>query len=286
MQKLGNPEILGAAYQKGTLFGYEIREYLLEKCERKCSYCGAIDIRLEIDHIIPKSSGGTDAVSNLTICCRSCNEKKGNNTLQDFLKNSEQTKQIIAKSKRPLKDAAAVNTSRLAIKKSLEPLGKPIFSYSGGQTKYNRCLQDLPKGHWIDASCVGDQWISLTIQNGMSVLEITSTGRGSRQKCLVDRFGFPRSSPKTKKRVCGFQTGDLVSASVPSGKKQGRYYGCVAIRATGNFNIQTPSGVVQGIQAKHCRLIQRQDGYSYKHLKEEQRFLSALKDGVSALSKG
>ena len=285
LQKLENPEISGISYQKGTLFGYEIREYLLEKWGRKCAYCQAADLRLEIDHITPKSSGGTNAVSNLTICCRICNEKKGNKTLQDFLKNPEKAQQILSTSKKKLKDAAAVNTTRLAIGKALAPLGKPLSHHSGGQTKYNRRMQDLPKEHWLDAACVGDEGIALTIPNGISILEITATGRGCRQTCLVDRFGFPRSLAKKKKRVFGFQTGDLVSAIVPSGKKQGRYRGCVAVRATGNFNIQTSSGVVQGIQAKHCRLAQRKDGYSYKHLKEERHFLPGLKARVSMPSK-
>ena len=145
-------------------------------------------------------------------------------------------------------------------------------------------MQNLPKEHWLDAACVGDQRIALTIPNGISVLEITATGRGCRRTCLVDRFGFPRSAAKKKKRVMGFQSGDFVSAIVPSGNKQGRYRGCVAVRATGNFNIQTSSGVVQGIQAKHCRLAQRTDGYSYKHLKEERHFFPGLKARVSVPS--
>jgi len=37
-QKLQNPEIAGREYQQGTLFGYEVREYLLEKWGRKCAY--------------------------------------------------------------------------------------------------------------------------------------------------------------------------------------------------------------------------------------------------------
>ena len=286
MQKLENPEISGAAYQKGTLFGYEVREYLLEKWGRKCAYCEATNIRLEIDHIVPKSSGGTDAVGNLAICCRSCNEKKGNRALQDFLKQPEKIQQILSTSKRTFKDAAAVNASRLAVGKALSSLGKPLSFWSGGQTKYNRRMQGLPKEHWLDAACVGDQGSSLTIPNGISVLEMTAKGRGSRQKCLVNRFGFPRSAPKAKKRIFGFQTGDLVTATVPSGKKQGRHRGCVAVRSTGNFNIQTPAGVVQGIQAKHCRLAQRMDGYSYKHLKEERHFLPGLKARVSVPSRG
>ncbi|NEO55135.1 MAG: HNH endonuclease [Okeania sp. SIO3B5] len=37
-QKLENPEISGVEYQQGTLYGYEVREYLLEKWHRKCAY--------------------------------------------------------------------------------------------------------------------------------------------------------------------------------------------------------------------------------------------------------
>ena len=286
MQKLENPEISGVEYQKGTLFGYEVREYLLEKWQRKCVYCQTADLRLEIDHIIPKSAGGTNAVGNLTICCRNCNQKKGNQRLQDFIKDPQHLQHILSSSKGSLKDAAAVNASRLAVGKALSPLDIPLSFWSGGQTKYNRSMQNLPKEHWIDAACVGEQGISLTIPQGISVLEITATGRGCRQKCLANRFGFPRSAPKTQKRVLGFQTGDLVSAVVPSGKKQGRYRGRVAVRATGNFNIHISSGVVQGISAKHCRLLQRKNGYSYKHLKEERHFLPGLKARLSVPSRG
>lgn len=38
LQALVNPEIAGIKYQQGTSFGYELREYLLEKLGRKCAY--------------------------------------------------------------------------------------------------------------------------------------------------------------------------------------------------------------------------------------------------------
>ncbi|SAL34931.1 RNA-guided endonuclease IscB [Caballeronia concitans] len=41
MQRLENPEVSGVGYQQGTLAGYEIREYLLEKWGRHCAYCDA-----------------------------------------------------------------------------------------------------------------------------------------------------------------------------------------------------------------------------------------------------
>jgi hypothetical protein len=66
-----------------------------------------------------------------------------------------------------------------------------------------------------------------------------------------------------EKRIKGFQTGDMVSADVPKGKKMGLHIGRVAVRASGSFNIQTAAGVVQGISHKYCKLIQRADGYGY-----------------------
>ncbi|BDC39291.1 hypothetical protein PTKU15_25880 [Paraburkholderia terrae] len=52
-------------------------------------------------------------------------------------------------------------------------------------------------------------------------------------------------------------------ADVPTGKKAGIHVGRVAVRATGSFNIKTASTVVQGINHRHCRLVQRGDGYAY-----------------------
>lgn len=67
------------------------------------------------------------------------------------------------------------------------------------------------------------------------------------------------------KRVHGFQTGDLVRADVPTGKKAGTHVGRVAVRASGNFNIDVAGQVVQGIAHRHCRRIQRGDGYGYSN---------------------
>ena len=58
-QALQNPEISGVEYQQGALFGYELREYLLEKWHRQCAYCDAKDVPLQIEHIRPKAQGGS-----------------------------------------------------------------------------------------------------------------------------------------------------------------------------------------------------------------------------------
>ena len=100
MQKLQNPEIEGIEYQRGTLFGYEVREYLLEKWQRRCAYCQAEDVRLEIDHIIPRSKSGSNTVANLTLACRKCNESKSNQKIEDFLKTKPHILKKIQKTKR------------------------------------------------------------------------------------------------------------------------------------------------------------------------------------------
>lgn len=114
-QKIQNPEISGIEYQQGELQGYEIREYLLEKFQRKCAYCEKIDIPLEIEHVIPSSRGGSDRVFNLTIACHKCNQKKGNKTAKEF-----GHPEIEEQCKKPLKAAAFMNTVRweLVLEKS------------------------------------------------------------------------------------------------------------------------------------------------------------------------
>lgn len=83
-QKLQNPDISGVEYQQGTLLGYEVREYLLEKWGRACVYCGATTVPLEIEHMIPKSRGGTNRISNLALACHDCNQQKANRTADEY----------------------------------------------------------------------------------------------------------------------------------------------------------------------------------------------------------
>src|SRR6202030_2743168 len=111
MQAQENPDIQGQEYQQGTLAGYETREYLLEKFNRTCSYCGKKDIPLQVEHIQARANGGTDRVSNLCLACEKCNQAKGTKDIAVFLKKKpEVLKKILAQAKAPLKDAAAVNS--------------------------------------------------------------------------------------------------------------------------------------------------------------------------------
>ncbi|MEG5018475.1 MULTISPECIES: RNA-guided endonuclease IscB [unclassified Microcoleus] len=261
LQQLENPEISGIEYQQGVLHGYEIREYLLNKWERKCAYCGEINTPLQVEHIHPKAKDGSNRISNLCLACDACNKKKGTQDVEQFLsKKPEILKRILSQAKRPLKDAAAVNSTRWTLFNRLRTTGLPVSTGSGGLTKFNRIQLNLPKTHWLDAACIG-KVESLKILTSKP-LSIKATGHGTRQMCRTGKFGFPSRYVPRFKFVKGFQTGDIVKAIVTSGQKIGTYVGRVAVRTSGSFNISA-SELVSGISHKYCSVIHRKDGYSY-----------------------
>ena len=272
-QKLADPEISGRQYQQGTLYQYEVREYLLDKFNRTCVYCNAKDVPLEVEHIVASSRGGSNLVSNLAIACRPCNQAKSNLDIKDFLSNKPSLlKRILTQVKAPLKDAAAVNSTRWRLFNCLKETGLPVTTGTGGQTKFNRTQQGLPKTHYFDAAMVADT-PKLEILTRQPLL-IKCAGHGKRQVIQVwgaDKGGFPKRNKKGQlvrksslvKQVKGFQTGDIVKAKVPKGKKNGTYLGRVAVRSSGSFNIKTVEQTVQGINSKYCTTIHRQDGYIY-----------------------
>jgi hypothetical protein len=261
MQALTDPEISGIEYQQGTLAGYEVREYLLAKWNRTCIYCDATNVPLQIEHLTSRAQGGTHRVGNLGIACADCNQDKGAMDVREYVREPKRLARILASASRPLKDAAAVNSTRWALFNALKDTGLPVEPGTGGRTKWNRVQHDIPKTHALDAACVGavgsvSDWHKPT-------LTIRATGRGSYQRTRLTKYGFPRGYLMRQKQVNGFQTGDLVKATVPSGRKAGIHVGRVAVRATGSFNVQSGSGVVQGISHRHCRVLQRNDGYGY-----------------------
>jgi 5-methylcytosine-specific restriction endonuclease McrA len=263
-QAMDNPEISGVEYQQGTLAGYEAREYLLEKWERKCAYCGKKDTPLEIDHIVPKSRGGSNRISNLCLACHECNQGKGNTCVEEFLKDRPKVlASLVKQAKSPLRDAAAINATRWKLLQTLKATGLPVETSSGGRTKWNRTRFGLEKTHCLDAACVGEiETLTVLVKQP---LVIQCVGHGNRQACRTDKYGFPSRHKSRTNLHFGFQTGDIVKAIVTQGKKIGVHLGKVACRAKGSFNISTPKGLVQGISHRVCRLMHHKDGYAYQH---------------------
>ena len=149
-QLINDENIKGIEYQQGTLLGYTVREYLLEKYNRKCIYCGKENVPLEIEHIIPKSRGGTNRIDNLGIACHNCNQTKGSMTAEEFGYPDIQ-KQV----KKTLKDSALINATRWKVYEVLLNTGLNVECGSGALTKMNRINHKLPKTHYYDSCCIG-----------------------------------------------------------------------------------------------------------------------------------
>ena len=259
LQKEQNPEIAGLEYQQGTLAGYEVREYLIEKWQRKCAYCGKEDVPLQVEHIVPKSKGGSNRVSNLTLACEKCNTKKSNRSVEDFLKKKPAVlKRILEQAQRPLRDATAVNATRWELFRRLKATGLPVECGSGGRTKFNRTVRGLPKTHWLDAACVGASTPEHLDVEGVRPLLVETCGHGKRNRCWTDKYGFPiRHAPRAK-TFRGFRTGDIVRADIPNGKHHGTHVGRITIRHRPSFRLGTID-----VHPDRLQTVHRADGYNY-----------------------
>ena len=272
-QKLQNPEISGVEYQQGTLHGYEVREYLLEKWSRKCAYCGARDTRLEINHIVARSRGGSDRVSNLTLACRSCREQRGASNLEEFLATRPALlMKLQSQAQVSLRDVAAINSTRFVLLERLKARGLPVEVSSGGETKFNRNQQQIPKSHWLNAVCIGPNTPENLKWDQVQPLAIKAMGHGKRQMVNVDAFGFPRGKPKGTP-VHPFRTGDVVRAAIPKGKYVGEYEERISSIKTSETRVGIPNKKGQGtiyLQTKYITTkIFSSDGFDYEFLTSE-----------------
>ena len=59
------------------------RQAIKEKWNYECAYCGSED-NLTLDHITPRSKGGSEKVTNILCACHSCNQSKGHKMWSDW----------------------------------------------------------------------------------------------------------------------------------------------------------------------------------------------------------
>ena len=179
----------------------------------------------------------------------------------------------------PLKDAAAVNSTRFAVVKAAKKHSPNVWCWTGGRTKFNRFSQNLIKTHSIDAACVGDSGAFVVFRTHQTLL-VDCNGHGSRQSRRNNAFGFPVITVKvdkaTRKKVVKTiepkqnythaKSGDVVKINLEKSRKhlsQGIY--------AGRVKTPTPKGVetvIQGhrisVDIKHVQFIHHSDGYAYQ----------------------
>jgi len=242
-QKMTNPGIQGMEYQHGTLFGYEVKEYLLFKYGHKCAYCKNRrgDQVLEVDHIIPRIRGGSDRVSNLAIACRTCNWEKGSKTAGEygFSNIQEEAAKYWA-----FRYSALTQSYKWALWRELSKLcakyNAILEATFGYQTKARRLELGLPKAQIIDAMVIaaGDRGFSLPPEYLVE--------RRIKARLPYHRFSNENKKGKTcvktpaVREVYGFKLWDKVSFVDKAGEKTVGYI--TGLRARGSFEVSDLEG--------------------------------------------
>jgi hypothetical protein len=241
-QQMQNPEVSRVSYQQGQLAGYLLREYLLAKWQRQCAYCQTSGVPLQVEHLMPKSRGGSDRASNLVIACDACNKGKGSRTAEEF-----GYPEIQAQARVPLKDAAHVSSIKTAVVKVLaQQFGAERVAVTYGyETKYQRLqVLNLPKSHTNDAvaiACaIGEVVKPLTV-----VYQLRCIPRGHYQMYNGKHSQHKVWAPR---KVKGWKLYELVAAKGQLGYIAGR-------RVNGAFVIKEMSSGKALAEVTPCKLL-------------------------------
>ena len=194
-QIMMNPDVKGVEYQRGTLFGWQVRAYILERDQGRCTYCRRRDVRLELDHVRPRATG-SDRVDNLVACCRDCNVQKANQPIEQFLADQPELLQRILTrlNNSALASAAQINAVLPALIEDLRDTGLPLQLTDAASVSWTRQQLNVRKTHCYDAALQGQDF--QTIENlPNQVLEIRPSNGRSKQKANVDRHGTPVGRP-------------------------------------------------------------------------------------------
>ena len=194
-QLMMNPDTKGVEYQHGTLFGWQVRAYVLDRDQGRCVYCRRSNGRLELDHVRPRAFG-SDRVDNLVACCRDCNLAKSNQPIEQFLKDQpEMLERILQRlDNSNLVHAAHVNAALPAVVRDLWELGLPMNFTDAASVSWARQRLDVPKTHCYDAALQGRDYGAVVSLPG-KVLELRPSNGRAKQKANVDRHGTPVGQP-------------------------------------------------------------------------------------------
>ena len=151
LQKLRDPDIDGAAYQRGPRYGHDSTlAALVAAYGDRCAYCGGPG-PLTIDHVRPRSRGGTNAWENLLPACRPCNQAKGNRTPEEWGVRPRVKPKPLGKAFRM---ATWTQQGKGYLLWRLRQMGLEMRTTFGAYTAWARKVRGAEKSHFTDAGLI------------------------------------------------------------------------------------------------------------------------------------
>ena len=281
-QVLRNPEIKGTEYQQGPLYQTNLRTAVMTRDGNKCVYCNRSGKKtaLELDHVVPRASNGPDRYDNLVASCTPCNRRKANKSLDLFLRGRPAKLATIQKKLGlDLADATHMNIILPILINTLTAQGWHVTRHAAATTAAGRQTCGIEKSHHGDAAVTGCPKGIQYIPD--APITIKATGRGNRQRVMLNKFGTPRgkgwqqyrklprrmqkrtpipSHKKRQKRVGDIATGDYVSFLHQGQRVHG--YGSIS-----HQQVALTKPEWKSIKAENAMVIERNHGYQVAYPK-------------------
>ena len=281
-QLLRNPEIQGREYQQGPLYQTNLRAAVFQRDGRKCVYCGKGGKRtkMTLDHVVPRANGGPDRYDNLVVACEACNLKKGNQSLEQFLKRRpKKLAEIQAKLGMELAPSAHMNIILPRLLQQLRADGWQVMEHSAASTAAGRRVCGIDKSHHGDAAVTGCPAGLHYLPN--EPIRVVATGRGGYQRMLPNKYGTPRGKKfrqycklpeaekrrtptpghkKRPKRVAGVATGDYVAFYHENSGKRIHGRGSIS-----NQDVAITHPDWHSTNAKNATVLERNHGYAVQY---------------------
>ena len=248
IQKIKNPNISGADYQKGEQLDFwNVREYVLFRDSHTCQCCKgkSRDKILNVHHIESRKIGG-DASNNLITLCETCHKgyHKGTIKLPKTIKRGMS-----------FRDAAFMGIMRWAFYNKLKELYQNASLTYGYITKNIRIENGLLKDHYIDARCISGN--PLSISDGVVYYQkkVRCHNRQIHKNTILK--GGIRKRNQADYEIKGYRLFDTVAY-------KDNIYTIFGRRNSGFFDIRTLDGtkVNKGsVSCKKLRLIHPNSNY-------------------------
>ena len=135
---------------KKALSRTNLKAAVLQRDGNKCAYCGKYGKRnkLEMEHVVPRSTGGSDRYDNRVASCKDCNAKKNNRPLEEFLKRRpKKLQEIHQKMGMDLADPTHMNMILPRLLSDLKKQGWTVVEHAAATTAAGRITCGIEKSH-------------------------------------------------------------------------------------------------------------------------------------------